>query len=91
MGHMSSLEDSILSIISSVLQITRSHLREALCRIDGDGIEQRTKIRLHRRVYSVGAPHHIWHVDTNHKLIGWNFIVAGGIDVSVVLLCFLTA
>lgn len=26
------------------------------------------------------APNHLWHVDTNHKLIRWRFIIAGGID-----------
>jgi hypothetical protein len=31
-------------------------------------------------VYSIPAPNHLWHMDTNHKLIRWNFIKAGGID-----------
>lgn len=26
------------------------------------------------------APNHLWHLDTNHKLIRWHFIVCGGID-----------
>ena len=36
--------------------------------------------RLHRRVYNVAAPNHLWHIDTNHKLIRWQFIICGGID-----------
>ncbi|KAH3851122.1 hypothetical protein DPMN_093603 [Dreissena polymorpha] len=36
--------------------------------------------RLHRRSYHVQCPNHIWHVDTNHKLIRWGFIIFGGID-----------
>lgn len=55
-------------------------MRESLHRIDSDGIHERTKNKLQRRVYSVQAPNHLWHVDTNHKLIRWNFIIAGGID-----------
>lgn len=30
--------------------------------------------------YSVAAPNHLWHMDTNHKLIRWNLVIAGGID-----------
>lgn len=26
------------------------------------------------------APNHLWHLDTNHKLIRWHFVIAGGID-----------
>ncbi|KAJ8310421.1 hypothetical protein KUTeg_012286 [Tegillarca granosa] len=44
------------------------------------GLHTRKKGRLKRRIYDVKGPNHIWHVDTNHKLIRWNFIVAGGID-----------
>lgn len=28
----------------------------------------------------MAAPNHLWHLDTNHKLIRWGFIVCGGID-----------
>ena len=26
------------------------------------------------------GPNHLWHIDTNHKLVRWNFIIVGGID-----------
>ena len=26
------------------------------------------------------GPNHLWHIDTNHKLVRWNFIIIGGID-----------
>ena len=35
---------------------------------------------LHRRIYNVKGPNHLWHVDTNHMLVRWNFIIVGGID-----------
>ncbi|KAJ8303655.1 hypothetical protein KUTeg_018765 [Tegillarca granosa] len=74
-------EKMIRQFLSSKgIKITRSRLREALHRIDNDGIEERSRNRLHRRVYNVTAPNHLWHVDTNHKLIRWNFIITGGID-----------
>ena len=49
-------------------------------RLDDDAIKQRKKGRLHRRVYNVQGPNHLWNIDTNHKLIRWNFVIAGGID-----------
>lgn len=33
-----------------------------------------------RRVYNVKGPNHLWHIDTNHKLIRWYFIIFGAID-----------
>ncbi|CAC5394406.1 unnamed protein product [Mytilus coruscus] len=26
------------------------------------------------------APNHLWHIDSNHKLVRWRFITLGGID-----------
>ena len=48
-------------------EVTRSYLREVLHSVDASGITERRRRRLHRRVYSVMAPNHLWHVDTNHK------------------------
>ena len=49
------------------------------------------KGRLHRRVYNVQGPNHLWHIDTNHKLVRWYFVVFGAIDgfrrLSVALEC----
>lgn len=38
--------------------------------------------RLQRRTYQSQGPNHIWHIDSNHKLVRWNFIVSGGIDLA---------
>lgn len=48
--------------------------------MDDIGIHERSKRRLHRRVYSVTGPNHLWHIDSNHKLVRWHFIIVGGID-----------
>lgn len=61
-------------------QVTRARLRESLHRTNGDNIKSRIKGRLQRRVYNVEGVNHLWHIDTNHKLIRWNFIIVGGID-----------
>ena len=62
------------------IRVPRSRLQESIHRVDGDGVEGRSKGRLKRRVYDVKGPNHLWHIDTNHKLVRWNFIILGGID-----------
>lgn len=52
-------------------------------------MKERRRGRLHRRVYNVIGPNHLWHVDTNHKLIRWHLVIAGGIDGFSRLITFL--
>ena len=63
------------------------------------------KGNLKRRVYNVKGANHLWHIDTNHKLIKWYIIIFGATDgysrlpvslecinknkATTVLLCFL--
>lgn len=67
-------------LMAKNIKVQRWRLRESLHRVDGEGIAQRKRGRLQRRVYHVQGPNHLWHVDTNHKLIRWNLIIIGGID-----------
>jgi hypothetical protein len=60
--------------------VQRFRLRESLHRVDEAGILCRSRGRLHRRVYNVKGANHLWHVDTNHKLIRWHMVVFGAID-----------
>ena len=60
--------------------VPRSQLRATLHRIDADGIAVRSKRRIRRRDYSVYGPHHLWHIDGNHKLDRYGIVVFGGID-----------
>ena len=73
------------------IRVQRMRLRDSIHRVDAEGVENRRKRRLHRRVYNVKGPNHLWHVDTNHKLVRWNFIIVGGIDgfsrLPVMLVC----
>ncbi len=43
-------------------------------------VEQRRKGRIHRRVYNVQGPHHLWHLDGNHKLRDFHLVIHGCID-----------
>ena len=62
------------------LKVRRSHVRESMVRVDPRGVQDRRRKLLHRRTYSVCMPNSLWHIDTNHKLICWRFIIQGGID-----------
>ena len=48
--------------------------------LDEAGILYRSRGRLHRRVNNVKGANHLWHVDTNQKLIRWHMVVFGAID-----------
>lgn len=67
-------------LLTKNIKVQRWRLRESLHRVDDEGIACRRRGRLQRRVYHVQGPNHLWHIDTNHKLIRWNLIVLGGID-----------
>jgi len=62
------------------IYVQRYRLRDSIHRVDSSGVTERKRGRLHRRVYDVMGPNHLWHIDTNHKLVRWRFVVIGGID-----------
>ena len=71
--------------------VQRFRLRESLRRVDETGIAERTRGRLHRRIYNVKGANDLWHIDTNHKLVRWHMIIFASIDgfsrLPVVLVC----
>jgi len=73
------------------VRVPRSHLRICLHKVDEEGIRERSLGRLRRRIYNVKGPNHLWHLDTNHKLVRWYFIITGTCDgfsrLPVVLEC----
>ena len=54
-------------------------LSDSIHCVDQEGVNERKKGRLKWRVYNVQGLNHLWHVDTNHKLVRWNFVVVCGI------------
>lgn len=62
------------------VKVQRMRIRDSILRVDQDGVNARKKGRLHRRVYNVKGPNHLWHIDTNHKLVRWYFVIVGVID-----------
>ena len=62
------------------LRVQRNRVREKLCILDVLGRAMRKRYRIYRRVYNVEGPNYLWHVDSNHKLIKWRFILHGAVD-----------
>lgn len=60
--------------------VQRTRLRASIHRVDPIGVEQRRRTVIIRRVYSVGEPNEVWHIDGHHKLIRWRMVVHGGVD-----------
>lgn len=57
-------------------------------RVDPWGVDRAMR-RVTRRKYSVPCPNALWHIDGNHKLINWKFVIHGGIDGFSRLIVFL--
>lgn len=41
-------------------------------------------------MYNVKGPNCLWHIDTNHKLVRWHFVICGGVDGFSRLITFLS-
>lgn len=52
-------------------------MREAIFHVTG---RQPRPSPILRRTYSVPGPNALWHLDGNHKLIHWKFVIHGAID-----------
>lgn len=58
----------------------RQQVRDSIHRVDPEGVIARSRKPIQRRVYCVPGPHHLWHMDGNHKLIRWGIVIHGCID-----------
>ncbi|CAC5384765.1 unnamed protein product [Mytilus coruscus] len=67
-----------------------TRVRAALVRLDPAAVAMRWCDTVQRRKYRVAGPNSLWHIDGNHKLIRWRFVVHGGIDGFSRLIVFLT-
>ena len=70
MGHLTSRD----------ICIPRARLRASIHRVDHDNTVARRSVTVYRRVYYADGPNAVWHIDGNHKLIRWRFVVHGGVD-----------
>ena len=56
-------------LVTRGYRITQTRIREALRRVDPDGVAVRWATTIERRKYKVLSPLSLWHLDGNHKLI----------------------
>lgn len=62
------------------IYVQRRRVRDSLNRIDPLGVIARRCRCMHRRTYNVIRPLALWHLDGNHKLIKWRFVIHGCVD-----------
>lgn len=69
-------------LTSRGIRMQWERVRSSLWRIDPAGILLRSmQLNLvNRRHYSVPGPLYLWHLDGNHKLIRWGFVIHGCVD-----------
>ncbi|GBB95202.1 hypothetical protein RclHR1_24990002 [Rhizophagus clarus] len=65
---------------SEDVRITRQRLQNSIRRVDAFRNISRAIRTITRRVYKVAGPNALWHIDGNHKLIRWKFVIHAGID-----------
>jgi hypothetical protein len=65
---------------SQNINIQRQRLRDSMARIDPWGTASRQTQVIVRKKYNVAGPNSLWHIDGNHKLITWKFVIHGAID-----------
>eukprot|EP00118_Oscarella_pearsei_P019981 m.215171 g.215171 ORF g.215171 m.215171 type:complete len:494 (+) comp39827_c0_seq1:250-1731(+) len=69
---------SLLKIKGMKVEVHR--VRRMCFAVDPAGSMTRWMATVKRRSYSVPGPNSLWHIDGNHKLIRWRFVIHGGID-----------
>ena len=62
------------------IYVQRWKIREALLRIDLVNRAIRRRCTIQRRLYNFKKPNPLWHIDSDHKLIHWGFVLHGCID-----------
>jgi hypothetical protein len=60
--------------------VQQNRVRESQQRIDPANSAMRKLTLLKHQKYMVNGPLALWHIDGNHKLIRWKFVIHGGID-----------
>ena len=69
-------------LLGQGIRVQWNRVRSSLWRTDPSGILLRTSQLniISRRHYSVPGPRSLWHLDGNHKLIRWGFVIHGCVD-----------
>ena len=65
---------------SKNINVSWQRIRNSMWRVDAKEVLLRSINLKHRRQYSVPGPLSLWHVDGNHKLISFGFVIHGAIN-----------
>ena len=63
------------------VRLPRARLRASIHRVDPQGVAERSRRAIQRRVYSVPHANYVWHIDSNHKLIRWRMVIHGAVEL----------
>ena len=65
---------------SQNIRIQHWRVVKSLVRVDPESSRARWAILIKRRKYYVPGPNSLWHIDGNHSLVNWGFVIHGSID-----------
>jgi len=71
------------------IRVQQKRVTKSLVRIDPHGSRVRWAVLVKRRKYQVPGPNSLWHLDGNHSLVNWGFVIHGCIDGYSRLITFL--
>ena len=74
---------------SQDIHLPRRRIRECIHRVDPSGVRSRSLRLIQRRTYHAKGANYVWHMDGNHKLIRWKFVIHGAVDGYSRLVTFL--
>lgn len=62
------------------INVSKENVRVVLKQVDPEGVEERTRKVIKRRIYQTNGPNEVYHVDGNDKLKMWGFCIHGAVD-----------
>ena len=68
------------ALYSRGIKVQRWKVRELMRELDPVGTALRWRGTIRRRQYNVRCPNALWHIDGNHKMIRWRFVIHTAID-----------
>ena len=74
---------------SQDIHLPRRRIRECIHRVDAGGVRSRSVKLIQRRTYYAKGANYVWHMDGNHKLVRWKFVIHGAVDGYSRLVTFL--
>ena len=74
---------------SQDIHLPRRRIRECIHRVDAGGVRSRSVKLIQWRTYYAKGANYVWHMDGNHKLVRWKFVIHGAVDGYSRLVTFL--